>query len=191
LREFFPSTADVWVDAAQAIVDGQDDPTLQCENLICLTPEAHSYWNRGYFALKPVGDVSNTELKLQFFWQMPQISRDSRRPNFTHILRRPGSSRNAHAAGDGIWLNRTPFEPLTSGDVVTLKTSEPTVWPLPPRELLELQWHMSRVLRMAGGAEESWPDEDRDIDMVDCARADDGQGAQEFNDSSEEGEDRT
>lgn len=41
-----------------------------CFNLICLSPNAHTMWSRGIFALKPL-EISDdqTSLAVQFFWQ--------------------------------------------------------------------------------------------------------------------------
>jgi HNH endonuclease len=43
--------------------------TEVCQNLICLAPHAHAYWERAYFALKPIRISGDKEcLEVQFFW---------------------------------------------------------------------------------------------------------------------------
>jgi hypothetical protein len=56
---------DAWYDA----IFSNPNKTEVCQNLICLAPHAHAYWDRGYFALKPIKISDDKKrLDIQFFW---------------------------------------------------------------------------------------------------------------------------
>lgn len=115
-------------------------------NMITLSPEVHAYWGLGYFILEPLTAENTTlELKVRFQWI----------PN--------------HQATDGVTMETLPSsleappkpkylsnvdtgEHIQDGYVATLRTADPVKSPLPSLELLNLQCHLVRVLRMAGRA---------------------------------------
>ena len=59
---------------AELFPEGIDETGMdKVYNLITLSPNARTSWNRGAFALKPISvDNDNTTLKVQFFWQKKQ-----------------------------------------------------------------------------------------------------------------------
>ena len=144
----------------------------RCFNLISLSPDAHDMWNRGLFALKPLGISPNhEELTVQFFWQIPgNYDIDGQ----VNLLTEPSSSKGLDHIADGYILIRfeeeglTPrFRPIFSGDVLTFTTKDPKNLPLPSVELLEMQWVLQRLTGMCGTA--GWPsvdcgDDDSDND---------------------------
>lgn len=53
--------------------------------------------------------------------------------------------------------------PFVSGQTITIETNKPDKLPLPSFGLLNLQWHLSRLVAMAGGAD-IFDDKDFDDD---------------------------
>jgi hypothetical protein len=128
-----------------------------CFNLISLCPDAHWYWNKGRFALKPL-EISDDKKKLtvQFFWQ-PQYSHENKDP--VDLLEEPLSSRDLRFTEKGEIRYSLAREEedgslrrIKSGDIFTLTTDDPVVRPLPSWELLDMQWVLQRLTAMSGGA---------------------------------------
>ena len=118
-----------------------------CHNLICLSPDAHAYWTRAYFALKPIqlSDDKKT-FDVEFHW-MPQCNYSSK----VDILPSPKSGSDGRA---GIKLFHFPTEQaIYSGQKISLTTDDPVTRPLPHPALLEMQWTLHRVAAMSGAAE--------------------------------------
>ena len=129
---------------------GVDEPF----NLISLTPDAHDLWNKGLFALKPLElSNDNTELTVQFFWQVPnKYNQESR----IDLLTEPTSSKSLDDSGPGKWLAYEEADKslhrIRSGEVFTFRTTDPAMYPLPSNELLEMQWYLQRLVSMSGAA---------------------------------------
>jgi hypothetical protein len=137
--------------------------TEVCQNLICLAPNAQAYWERAYFALKPIRiSDDKTRLDIQFFWlssnphiggvdilQAPSLSASDQGPNLTRLF------------------NNETCAVISSGDEISLQTDDPVRRPLPDFKLLEMQWFLHRVTAMSGAAE---PHDDyyndSDVDIV-------------------------
>jgi hypothetical protein len=131
--------------------------TEQLGNLITMSPTCHRWWNSARFALRPIsyneeGHILNIE-----FWWLADYDRKMRKDKL------PLSTRPEDVALDGLEVNRGPGPVLLyhvekqrllrSGDIITLRTSDPENLPLPSIELLEMQWILTRLLALAGGAE--------------------------------------
>jgi hypothetical protein len=150
------------------------DPTKAtdgCHNLICLSPDAHALWARGMFALRPIS-LSNDrkELLVQFYWQ-PRPSHD--RFGSVNLVESPGSSeglisveRNVLVVGPGD-ITAAP-QTIKSGDTFLLTTTDPDTRPLPSFDLLEMQWHLQRIVSMSGAAGIYEDDDYDDDDDNDC-----------------------
>jgi hypothetical protein len=123
--------------------------TEVCQNLLCLNPQAHAYWERAIFALKPM-EISDDKKRLdvQFFW----LSLNPHVPEID-VLQAPSLS----APEDGPYLTRLLNNEtntiIKSGDKISLKTDNPVLRPLPDFGLLEMQWFLHRVTAMSGAAE--------------------------------------
>ncbi|KAF2190446.1 hypothetical protein K469DRAFT_746946 [Zopfia rhizophila CBS 207.26] len=138
--------------------------TEVCQNLLCLCPNAHAYWESAYFALKPIRISDDKKrLDLQFFWlstnshvsgvnilQAPSISALDQGPNLTRLI------------------NNETCTLIRSGDEISLETDDPVLRPLPNFRLLEMQWFLHRVTAMSGAAEpqDDFHDEDSDDDIA-------------------------
>ena len=139
-------------------------------NLITLSRNAHDYWNRGAFALKPISvDNDNTTLKVQFFWQKKQKDTQATMNLLTTPFSTADLDQNegAFAFGVTVLFNILTNKRIKSGDIFELKTDDAIARPLPSFKLLEMQWFLQRVVGMAGAAgpyDSDW-DEDSDEDI--------------------------
>jgi hypothetical protein len=62
----------------------------------------------------------------------------------------------------------TETTPIKSGDTFVFKTANPDMHPLPRFSLLEMQWHLNRIVAMCGAAEIYDSDNDDDDDHCDA-----------------------
>ena len=117
-----------------------------CYNLICLSSDAHAYWKRAYFALKPIQlSDDKTCLDVEFHW-VPKYNYSSE----VDILASPQSLNG----GPKIKLFHFPTDRrICSGEKISLKTDDSVKRPLPHLALLEMQWILHRVAAMSGTAE--------------------------------------
>jgi hypothetical protein len=138
-----------------------------CVNLICLSPDAHSMWNKGIFALKPLGlSPDKKELTIQFFWQ-PQYSHKP--GDRIDLLTEPRPSRGLKSIGEDYCLTYPrggSSHDIESGQIFKIATENPRSNPLPSWDLLEMQWFLQRLTAMAGAAD--WPRFEFDDDDTDC-----------------------
>ena len=150
-----------WRKAIFSNASNPDDAVDSCENLITLNSYAHTIWNNGCFALKPVRvSDDGKELDLLFFWQTRH-----QLPPIVDLSSTPISSENLDCCRQDQFLHRRvdgEFAQLRSGDCITLRTEDPQRHPLPSWELLDMQWILQRVVGMSGAAD--WPDSDSDSD---------------------------
>ncbi|KAH8689179.1 hypothetical protein BGW36DRAFT_466719 [Talaromyces proteolyticus] len=130
-----------------------------CYNMLCLSPTAHAYLGKAYFALKPISiSADKKELEVQFFWLAFNFESRSIsipvevRPSL-YVAERPRDS--------GLWNVRTG-EPICSGDRIIMRTHNPDTHPLPDLRILEMQWFLQRACAIAGAAEPKDDDDDED-----------------------------
>jgi HNH endonuclease len=139
----------------------------RCFNLISLSNAAHSMWNRGAFALKPLNlSRDRKRLTVQFFWQ---VVGEYEMNSEVDLLTEPSSSEGLNRSGkkflQRLWDDGS-FSQICSGDKFTFTTKDPKKLPLPSLELLKMQWILQRLVGMCGAAE--WPSlDDIDNDSVD------------------------
>ena len=121
-------------------------------NLIVLNPLAHAYWNDGFFALKHIsggGYEKTIEMVLELEWLPghPELSRDDVR------LDQPVENTSAPFLEDHALSSVRTRQAIDSGYRLTLTTTDTEALPLPDERLINLQWLLTRVLRMSGAAE--------------------------------------
>ena len=111
-----------------------------------LSPDAHKYWTKAYFALKPIQLSDDKKcLDVEFYW-MPRCNHSAA----VDILTSPESSEGRSDAK----LLHFPTERLIySGQTFSLTTDDTEKHPLPHPALLEMQWILQRVAAMSGAAE--------------------------------------
>lgn len=116
------------------------------------------------FALRPISMSDDCkELAVQFYWQ-PRPSHG--RFDSVSIVKSPRSSRDLVQVGGNVLAiasNDTTVEIIKSGDTLIFRTTDPNTHPLPSFELLEMQWHLQRIVSMSGAAG-IYDDEDDDDD---------------------------
>jgi len=124
--------------------------TETCQNLICLAPHAHAYWERAYFALKPIRISDDMKrLDVQFFW----LSSTPHVPE-VNILQVPSLPADLDQGPNLAKLfNHETDTKIHSGCEISLETDDPVSRPLPDFRLLEMQWFLHRVTAMSGAAE--------------------------------------
>lgn len=139
-----------------------------CHNLICLSPNAHEFWGRAYFALQPIElSEDKKRLTIRFFWLQ---SHD--KSSEVNILQRPSLSSDLdHGPKASKLWNHETDKKIRSGDEFSLETDDPVARPLPSFALLEMQWFLHRVAAISGAAEPqdeygSDSDEDDDLPMA-------------------------
>ena len=139
--------------------------------MLCLSSHAHTDWNKGLFALKPLDLLADKkEMRVEFFWQ-PRYRHNP--GNKTKILTDPVSSKGLAGVDEEVFLcRRTGTSPafIRSEEISTLKTDDPIERPLPSINLLEMQWILQRLVGMSGAAGWVPPDNDSRAILVDLTR---------------------
>ena len=165
LRMFWPDDkVDSWY--GKLFRDDRDDErkaTETVENMLTFTSTLHRFHSEGAFALRPIRmSDDKTQLELEFHW-LARAERDSSVK--MDLLEEPLSSRDRDGAGGGFQFcrfDKAGATLLVSGTKFTMTTDDATNKPLPDPGLLELQWHLQRILAMSGAA--GWKEEDFDHD---------------------------
>jgi hypothetical protein len=120
-----------------------------CHNLICLSPDAHDYWTRTQFALKPIRlSDDKRRLDVEFHW-LPKYHYSSE----VDISTPPKSSEISDGRAKPKLYNFQTDQTISSGQLISLTTDDPEERPLPHFALLEMQWMLQRVAAMSGAAE--------------------------------------
>ena len=131
------------------------------ENVMCLSRESHGLWGKARFALQPVElSVDRKALTVRFFW-IPV----SKYMKTMDLKATPFLPSNLGHTGKRIKLFDCESEkPICSGDIITMKTSDPDEYPLPSFALLEMQWFLTRALGLSGAADVDPADWDSDFE---------------------------
>ncbi|KAF1817665.1 hypothetical protein P152DRAFT_26074 [Eremomyces bilateralis CBS 781.70] len=140
--------------------------TEASHNLMCLSPNAHAYWGRAYFALKLIRlSDDKKRLDVQFSWLPPR--------NYTpqvDVLQRPSLPADLDQGPNLVKLfHYETEEKICSGDKNSLETDDPVARPLPDLGILEMQWLLHHVAAMSGAAEprdDFGGDDDGDIPIA-------------------------
>lgn len=150
------------VDAWRAKIfhdNGTPFGTETLENMITFTASLHNFHAEGAFALRPVRITADkTQLELEFHWLKRQV-RESRTK--VDLLELPMSSRGLSGSERGqhlCFMDKGVPTRLLSGQKFTMETDDPVNKPLPDLGLLELQWHLQRIIAMSGAA--GWKEDD-------------------------------
>jgi HNH endonuclease len=135
--------------------DSPDKGVETCYNHICLSPDAHAYWTKAYFALKPIQlSEDKKRLDVEFHW-MPRYKYSSK----VDILTSPESSEGFNG---NIMLFHFPTDRrVCSGDTISLTTDDPVTRPL-PHLALEMHWTLRRMAAMSGAAGIDFDNDDDD-----------------------------
>lgn len=162
-------------------------PFDHCFNLICLNKDIHSMWNDGFLAFRPLGYHDEMrKLDIQVFWQPNQGHRlNDRIPITKKAISSGGLARTSRF--DGVLTRRIAVgdeaEYVRSGHIFTLSTHDPIDHPLPSKELLEMQWHINRVVSLSGAAGTAEFEVDSDDDVPGSTAGSKGFQVQQWVDS--------
>ncbi|KNG49415.1 hypothetical protein TW65_03585 [Stemphylium lycopersici] len=168
LAMFWPAEkVNAWREKLFKDSNAQHRATETVENMLSLTATLHRFHSDGAFALRPIQmSDDKKQLELEFHWL---VMEDREKNQKVDLLDEPLSSANLERSGKGYGPFFRPdakddqkFTQLRSGDTIRLSTDDPVKMPLPDPGLLELQWHLQRILAMSGAA--GWREEDFDDD---------------------------
>lgn len=111
-----------------------------------MRPDLHTRWGLGYFTLEPLTAESTAlELEIRFQWTPNYLATDG-----VTIETLPSNLETSPKPK--FLMNENTGEAIQDGHNFTLRTVDPMKTPLPSLDLLNLQCHLVRVLRMAGRA---------------------------------------
>ncbi|CAI7625508.1 unnamed protein product [Penicillium glandicola] len=142
-----------------------ESPVNDCTNLICLRRDLRSAWSNGLFALRPhrIND-DKTEMEIEFYWQPKP---DHKLFDAVDLSKEPISTKNVYSVdrlvvvvgerGDPSYL------PIESGYRFKMTTDDPVARPLPDFDLLDMQWHFTRLIALSAAAsvfEDDYDDDD-------------------------------
>ncbi|KAE8350777.1 hypothetical protein BDV28DRAFT_31606 [Aspergillus coremiiformis] len=139
-----------------------------CSNQICLTKQIHALWDNGWIAFRPLNYHDDMKkLDIELYWQPNQGHKLNDRIPMTKL---PVSSEGVERVtqSNGVILTEIIVDGkyIRSGHVFTLETSNPETHPLPSKELLMMQWNLTRILALSGAAYTDDLDSDDDDDDV-------------------------
>jgi hypothetical protein len=153
-----------WQDAIFSDQNSPNKGVETCCNLICLSRDAHAYWTKAYFALKPIqlSDDKKT-LDVEFHW-LPQYNYSSA----VDLLQPPAPSEGSVGQAKIKLYQFSTDRKIYSGQKISLTTTDPEKWPLPHLALLEMQWILHRLVAMSGAAEiyDNFDNDDDDDDAM-------------------------
>ncbi|GAB1201310.1 hypothetical protein APSETT444_010701 [Aspergillus pseudonomiae] len=106
--------------------------------------------SRVYLAFEPVGISEDKKSLTMRFWWLP---RREYSPQVSMVI--PPSlppDLKASSSNAKLW-NCDTDEPIYSGQIMTIRTSDPETMPLPFFELLQMQWFSNQVAAISGAAD--------------------------------------
>ena len=161
LRLFWPKDQ---VDRWEARLTGTNGTEL-CENLLCLSPDAHRLWGACYFALQLLHlRDDGKELITRFYWLPEFTPRNVQVQNKPSIpLHPPSELFNLIKIEDTDGSSHK----INSGELVIFRTKDPENLPLPSWDILQMQWILHRICALSGAANDP-------IKPWDCDSEDEG-----------------
>jgi hypothetical protein len=147
-----------WRDAIFRAQNNPHKGVETCCNLICLSRDAHAYWTKAYFALKPIQlSEDKKSLDVEFHW-LPKYNNSP-----TPVLDILTPPKSLSGRDDMQLFDFRTGQRICSGQRISLTTDDPDNQPLPHLALLEMQWVLHRLTAMSGAAE-IYDDFDNDDD---------------------------
>ncbi|CAG8900148.1 unnamed protein product [Penicillium egyptiacum] len=164
------STTSRWKKAVFNDPTKPDIPVSDCSNLICLRRDLRTAWSSGLFALRPIWISDDmTEMEIEFYWQPKP---DHKLFDTVDVAKEPPSTKNVNSVDRLIIVVGKRGEPtyraIESGYRFRMTTDDPISRPLPSFDLLDMQWHFTRLTALCAAA--SFFDDDNEDE--DDARSD-------------------
>ncbi|KAJ5470091.1 hypothetical protein N7530_007448 [Penicillium desertorum] len=134
-----------------------------CSNLICLRRDLRTAWSSGLFALRPAWISDDmTAMEIEFYWQPKP---DHKLFDNVDVAKQPPSTKNVHSVDQLIVAVGNRGEPtyraIESGYRFRMTTDDPILRPLPSFDLLDMQWHFTRLTALCA-ATSFFDEEDED-----------------------------
>jgi hypothetical protein len=150
---------------------GESLDTEKIENLFCLAESIHRYWDYSICAFRPISiNNEKTSMHIAFHWLPLREKLTSQRNDFLPIDKHPypdNPTGFTETPGENIFVfHMITKQVVPSGYIFQIKTDDPKKRPLPSFALLEMQWHLSRIVAMQGAGESDESDDDDDIVTV-------------------------
>lgn len=128
-------------------------------NLMCLSPSAHRYHSKGYFALKPIYLADDKKkLTLEFHW----LSKG--RGDHVRLTQKPCVESSRGGPVNSRLIDHDSVQLIQSGHRITMTTNDPVENPLPKWEIMEMQWFLNRIVAISGaaGVDSDYTEDDED-----------------------------
>ena len=126
-----------------------EQPYESCKNLITLSPDVHSAWQKALFALKPISiSPDEKRLDIQLFW-MPRYQH----PRLIDPRRAPELMASLNSTGEWKLFDYESEKLIRSGHLITMETDDPDKKPLPSFHLLDMQWTLQCLTNMSAAGE--------------------------------------
>ncbi|CAG7976058.1 unnamed protein product [Penicillium olsonii] len=140
-------------------------------NVIDLDMYVQRLWAMALVALRPIAvNRDRTEMQIALHWlPLPTELGNIKRSDKVFILQNPYQDIKyrpveirADMMGPFILLEDGTLVRVSSGHILTVRTDDPDARPLPSFGLLELRWHLSRIVAFQGAGED---EESRALDV--------------------------
>ncbi|KAK3940441.1 hypothetical protein QBC46DRAFT_385399 [Diplogelasinospora grovesii] len=133
------------------------------KNIFPLRPDARNLWDRRHFAIRPIRDPKEPNKKLHV--QMVWLEEFNKRNGMDF------GRRDQRARGSIVDWRRGDDVPavVETGDLYELVTSDPTRYPLPSYELLQMQYTLHKLLlslKAAGSLRTIFKDDPPSVDPI-------------------------
>ncbi|KAK1149752.1 hypothetical protein N8T08_005306 [Aspergillus melleus] len=121
------------------------------ENQLCMSKDLHYLWTEGRFVLRPLEyNADKSVLEVEWHWQAGANHNGTVYVN-TSIQSSRGLD-DCLTVGGGSRKIMIPSA-IRTGDKFQLRTNDPINLPLPSKELLDMQFVLSRIVNLSGAAD--------------------------------------
>ncbi|PYH29255.1 HNH endonuclease signature motif containing protein [Aspergillus neoniger CBS 115656] len=170
-------------ETIQRWLEGKESILMSVGNLVALSPNCHTYWDRALFGLMPFRvSEDHKSMELHFYWLCGKglpatgnsllLINDSEGNSTISPIMMPetsqkgGRAHHVDVATPNLKLyNNDSDTVIYSGDTIIITTSDPQKLQLPDEGLFALQWTLHRLAAMCAGA--GWQPADGDDDEDD------------------------
>lgn len=148
----------------RSIFSDPNYPDQQCgsvSNQLCMQPSMHMQWSAGRCVLRPLSYNHNrTTLEVEWHWQKPvshgpTIDVNTPVPPSRNLRQYTHPDGVADVSWDHPDYSVEAPRKIRTGDIFTLKTHNPVTHPLPSKELLDMQFVLSRIVHLAVAGEDT------------------------------------
>ncbi|CAK7269539.1 hypothetical protein SEPCBS119000_003619 [Sporothrix epigloea] len=156
--KYIARLASLWGDEkadAWSRVSSSPIVTESPQNLLCLTRQHVSYWQKCRLALRPIRTLDPCTIKVQLHWlRRAGTTPDAPSTESLHDLSllcgggKDGNDIDFHSWGEQPLAHRKSGLPLRTGQIFTIRAQDPE--DLPSYDLLDMRWNLQRIAVMSG-----------------------------------------